>query len=68
MCVFNLLVIGPNGLCVRAPPGEPGELVGKIINSDPIKRFDGYSTKAATEKKVSARVLSIKISILLNII
>ena len=43
---------GPDGLCIRAPPGEPGELVGKISTTDALQKFDGYSTKAATSKKV----------------
>jgi len=46
------LFVGPGGFCIRAPPGQPGELVGRIDSKDPMKRFDGYSSKAATEKKV----------------
>ncbi|XP_067947380.1 long-chain fatty acid transport protein 1-like [Watersipora subatra] len=49
---------GADGLCMRAPPGEPGELVGKIQNTDAIHRFDGYSTNDATSKKVAHDVFS----------
>jgi fatty-acyl-CoA synthase len=47
-------VRGSDGLCVEAPPGEIGELVGEIVNdpSKPASRFEGYADKAATEKKV----------------
>jgi len=41
-----------NGLCVRCKPGEKGELLGKIDNSDPTRKFDGYTSKEATEKKI----------------
>lgn len=36
--------------------GEPGELVGKIISGDPLRQFDGYVCKKATDKKVAADV------------
>ncbi|KAG8187185.1 hypothetical protein JTE90_020056 [Oedothorax gibbosus] len=39
------------GLCIRCQPGEPGELVGKII-SNPINSFDGYANKTDTKKKI----------------
>jgi solute carrier family 27 fatty acid transporter 1/4 len=29
------------GLIVRCKPNEPGELVGKIINENPIREFHG---------------------------
>jgi len=47
-------VRGTDGLCVEAPPGEIGELVGEIVNdpSKPASRFEGYADKAATQKKV----------------
>ncbi|XP_013399634.1 long-chain fatty acid transport protein 4 [Lingula anatina] len=51
-------VRGRNGLCVHCQPGEPGELVGKIIKGDIIREFDGYSNQSATEKKVARDVFS----------
>lgn len=41
-----------NGLCVKCEPGEPGEFVGKIIKTDPVRDFPGYVSKAATDKKI----------------
>lgn len=41
-----------NGLCIRCEPGEPGEFVGKIISSDPLRQFDGYVNQSATKKKI----------------
>ncbi len=44
-------VRGEDGFCIHAAPGEPGEAVGRV--SDEARgRFDGYSDKAATEKKL----------------
>ncbi|XP_054711773.1 long-chain fatty acid transport protein 1-like isoform X2 [Uloborus diversus] len=40
------------GLCIRCEPGQPGEFVGKIIVSDPIRQFDGYVNQSATKKKI----------------
>ncbi|XP_035205863.1 long-chain fatty acid transport protein 1-like [Stegodyphus dumicola] len=40
------------GLCIRCEPGEPGEFVGKIIVTDPLRQFDGYVNKSATKKKI----------------
>lgn len=41
-----------NGICIKAKPGEPGELVGKIVKGDALREFDGYVNRQATEKKV----------------
>ncbi|KAJ8299889.1 hypothetical protein KUTeg_021408 [Tegillarca granosa] len=41
-----------NGICIKAQPGEAGELVGKIVKGDAVREFDGYVNKQATEKKV----------------
>jgi len=52
-------VRGPDGLCVECAPGEVGELVGEIP-SDPeaaTGRFEGYTSKEATEKKILRDVL-----------
>jgi fatty-acyl-CoA synthase len=42
------------GFCVEAEPNEPGEAIGRILNdpSKPASRFEGYATKAETEKKI----------------
>ncbi len=36
--------------------GEPGQLVGRIIQSDPLRRFDGYVNQSATSKKIAQSV------------
>lgn len=41
-----------NGICIKAKPGEPGELVGKIVKGDALREFDGYVNRQATDKKV----------------
>ena len=46
-----------NGLCVECKPGEIGEFVGMINLNDPTQRFDGYSDKVETEKKIAKNVL-----------
>lgn len=37
-------------------PGEPGQLVGRIIQNDPLRRFDGYVNQSATSKKIANSV------------
>ncbi|KAM9392801.1 long-chain fatty acid transport protein 1a isoform 1-T2 [Pholidichthys leucotaenia] len=44
------------GLCVPCRPGEPGLLVGKINQKDPLRRFDGYANQDATQKKIAHNV------------
>lgn len=41
-----------HGLCVKVKPGETGEFVGKIIENDPTRAFDGYANKEANRKKI----------------
>ncbi|KAI1886506.1 hypothetical protein AGOR_G00196450 [Albula goreensis] len=41
------------GLCVPCQPGEPGLLVGRINQQDPLRRFDGYANQDATSKKIA---------------
>ncbi|VDI31151.1 solute carrier family 27 (fatty acid transporter), member 1/4 [Mytilus galloprovincialis] len=41
-----------NGICIKSKPGEPGELVGKIVKGDALREFDGYVNRQATDKKV----------------
>lgn len=38
------------------PAGEPGQLVGRIIQNDPLRRFDGYVNQSATSKKIAHSV------------
>jgi fatty-acyl-CoA synthase len=44
----------PQGFCIECAPEEAGEVIGKILKdaSKPGARFEGYATKADTEKKV----------------
>ncbi|KAI1290004.1 Long-chain fatty acid transport protein 1 [Halotydeus destructor] len=45
------------GMCIRCEPGEVGQFVGVIYTDDPVRAFDGYSNKEATEKKLISNVL-----------
>jgi fatty-acyl-CoA synthase len=40
-----------NGFCVRCAPNEAGEAIGRI-SDDASARFDGYTDRDATEKKI----------------
>ncbi|CAJ1053200.1 long-chain fatty acid transport protein 1-like [Xyrichtys novacula] len=44
------------GLCVPCQPGEPGMLVGRINDTDPLRRFDGYVDQESTSKKIARNV------------
>ncbi|KAJ4918758.1 hypothetical protein JOQ06_016547, partial [Pogonophryne albipinna] len=50
------LVRDSRGLCVTCRPGEPGLLVGRINQQDPLRRFDGYANQDATKKKIAHNV------------
>ncbi|KAG9337835.1 hypothetical protein JZ751_027486 [Albula glossodonta] len=50
------LVRDREGLCVPCRPGEPGLLVGRINQQDPLRRFDGYASQDATSKKIAYNV------------
>ncbi|TTY05120.1 Long-chain fatty acid transport protein 4 [Bagarius yarrelli] len=50
---FNIPQIADATLCF---PGEPGQLVGRIIQNDPLRRFDGYVNQNATSKKIAHSV------------
>ncbi|XP_055754293.1 long-chain fatty acid transport protein 1-like [Salvelinus fontinalis] len=50
------LVRDRHGLCVPCRPGEPGLLVGRINQQDPLRRFDGYANQDATRKKIANSV------------
>lgn len=43
-----------NGRCIECEPGEVGELIGAmpVQANDARGRFEGYTSKAATEKKI----------------
>jgi fatty-acyl-CoA synthase len=42
------------GLCIECGTGDPGEVIGKIVNdaSMPASRFEGYASTADTERKL----------------
>ncbi|CAL7934303.1 unnamed protein product [Xylocopa violacea] len=43
---------GPNGLCIRCKPGDPGVFVGKIDPKRVLISFYGYADMKATEQKI----------------
>ncbi len=44
---------GEDGFCQRCDPGEPGEVIGRLATGgDPAHRFEGYTSRAESEKKV----------------
>jgi fatty-acyl-CoA synthase len=45
-------VRGPGGLCIETEDGEAGEAIGKINQETARARFDGYTKKDETEKKI----------------
>uniref|UniRef100_A0A8C3JDW9 Very long-chain fatty acid transport protein n=1 Tax=Calidris pygmaea TaxID=425635 RepID=A0A8C3JDW9_9CHAR len=51
------LIRDSRGLCIPCRPGEPGLLVGQINQQDPLRRFDGYVSQSATNKKIAYDVL-----------
>jgi fatty-acyl-CoA synthase len=46
------------GFCVRAAPNEIGEAIGRIVEhpSNPGNRFEGYTNKVESEKKILRNV------------
>uniref|UniRef100_A0A3B3WPA5 long-chain-fatty-acid--CoA ligase n=1 Tax=Poecilia mexicana TaxID=48701 RepID=A0A3B3WPA5_9TELE len=44
------------GLCIPCLPGEPGMLVGRISDKDPLRRFDGYADRDSTNQKIAHHV------------
>ena len=46
------------GLGAVCRPGEVGQVLGLIKEGDPMRRFDGYTDRAATEKKVARGVFA----------
>ncbi|MYZ48996.1 long-chain-acyl-CoA synthetase [Propylenella binzhouense] len=51
-------VRGPDGFCVKCPPGEIGEMISEIVNdpTKPSQRFEGYADAAATGRKIMTDV------------
>ena len=47
---------GPDGLCIRCQPGEPGMFVGLVTKGHAIRNFDGYADKKATSKKMANNI------------
>jgi fatty-acyl-CoA synthase len=47
-------VRGPDGFCQTVETGEPGELIGEIVNdpAKPAQRFEGYADTEASRRKV----------------
>ncbi|XP_043252621.1 long-chain fatty acid transport protein 4 [Colletes gigas] len=45
-------VRGPDGLCIRCKPGEPGVFVGKINPKKIVNDFSGYADSKASEQKI----------------
>lgn len=43
---------GPDGLCIRSATGEAGEAIGRLDESESLRRFDGYTDAGASERKV----------------
>uniref|UniRef100_A0A672GWH4 long-chain-fatty-acid--CoA ligase n=1 Tax=Salarias fasciatus TaxID=181472 RepID=A0A672GWH4_SALFA len=52
----NALLRDSQGLCIPCQPGEPGMLVGRINDVDPLRRFDGYADRDSTSQKIAHNV------------
>ena len=48
---------GPNGLCIVCASDEPGLVVSLIDEKTAHRRFEGYTDKVATNKKLISNVL-----------
>jgi fatty-acyl-CoA synthase len=48
----------PAGLCIECATNEAGEAIGRILNdpSKPASRFEGYASRAETERKILRNV------------
>ncbi|XP_065331791.1 long-chain fatty acid transport protein 4-like [Cloeon dipterum] len=48
-----------DNFCIRCKPGEPGMIIGKIMNSDASRQFHGYlNNESASDKKVAYDVFT----------
>lgn len=45
------------GLCLPCAVGEAGQVLGLINDTDPSRRFDGYTDRSATARKIVENVL-----------
>jgi fatty-acyl-CoA synthase len=45
-------VRGEKGFCIETEENEVGEAIGQIDPTDPRSRFDGYTSRTDTEKKI----------------
>jgi len=50
--VSEIPIRDKNGHCIECAVGEPGEMISKINQGDPMKSFDGYTDKKATDGKI----------------
>jgi len=48
----GVLVRDAHGFCIPCGPEEPGELLGRIDHGAGTMEYDGYTDRAATERKV----------------
>lgn len=51
-------VRGPDGFCIETADGEVGEAIGKIDQNMARARFDGYTKKEDSEKKILRNVFA----------
>ena len=51
-------VRGADGFCIETEDGEAGEAIGKIDQNTARARFDGYTKKESTEKKILRNVFA----------
>jgi len=55
--VNEVPIRGPDGHCIEVEQDEPGELIAKIVEGDPLRGFAGYhGNKKATNQKLMADV------------
>ncbi|KAK0131324.1 Long-chain fatty acid transport protein 1 [Merluccius polli] len=52
------LIRNTQGLCITCTPGEPGVLVGRINQNDPLRKFDGYIDHESTVQKIAHSVFT----------
>jgi fatty-acyl-CoA synthase len=46
------LIRNEQGFCIRCGPNEAGEAIGKVLASSAGSRFEGYTSKEASERKI----------------
>ena len=50
------LIKDKKGYCIECKPGEDGEAIGLIKDDDATRKFDGYTNKEASKKKIVENV------------